>query len=556
MSWVVGAILFLLAVKAIRRAIPMRGTHHGSAGWLKLFQAASKGLFGRKGIIVGDWKGGALLPIRYNGAGHILTIGSTGSSKGIGALIPNALSAEFLFLYDPGGEITSVCIKEWRRKGYAVHVLNPWGLHQYEPWELPSSPFNPLDYIDPQSPTFASDSQVIADCLVHRTGEERDPYWTETSIAWFRAMIMHCKTSEPPERQDLPTIREYVMGDSSDWAKRIVAMKANKADPLIGRQANEWQRMLDLESRAFDGVVGTMAQATAWLEDEVMRRSMGAAGVKDLPRTDGLEGVIRKAGWAPMARFLDLKGYNADGKRLPGAVVSVAPELQYAKSHSAYVRLAVACVLWTLMRGSLSRERVVLQIDEAAVLGNMPMLLQALATIRKYKGWLWLTFQNIGQIKQLYGKSWQTFEGNCGMRQYIAAQDQETAEHVSALCGTSTIETESRDSNGRTSFGLTGRRMLTPEEVREVAENEQIVFIGNLKPIKARIRPYWERPSFFGRFNDNPFHEETPGLPWSWPFQLLAGLSIKTAIYSLTIAGWSLVGIGCYLAFAFIRGMP
>src|SRR3546814_689212 len=106
------------------------------------------------------------------------------------------------------------------------------------------------------------------------------------------------------------------------------------------------------------------------------------------------------------------------------------------------------------------------------------------------------------------------------MRQYIAAHDAETAQHVSNLCGTATVKTESSDSNGRKSFGHIARKLLTPEEVREIREIEQVVFIGNMKPMLTRIRPYWERPELKDRFNDNPYHDGTPGRPLTWPLQV------------------------------------
>src|SRR3546814_10620465 len=98
-------------------------------------------------------------------------------------------------------------------------------------------------------------------------------------------------------------------------------------------------------------------------------------------------------------------------------------------------------------------------LDECASLGRMAGLMQDLATLRRYRVWLWPVFQNIGQMKMLYRDGWNTIEANCGMRQYIAAHDAETAQHASNLCGTATVKTESSDSNGRKSLDRKSTRL-------------------------------------------------------------------------------------------------
>ena len=105
--------------------------------------------------------------------------------KGIGMLIPNALRWPFTFLFDPGGEISAVCMKEWRRKSYRVHCINPWEKHG-----LPSHAFNPLDVIDPKSRTFASDADWLADMLIVRTGKESDPFFNDSCQGWAKGFIM------------------------------------------------------------------------------------------------------------------------------------------------------------------------------------------------------------------------------------------------------------------------------------------------------------------------------------------------------------------------------
>ena len=71
-----------------------------------------------------------------------------------------------------GCENTAVAIKQWRRRGFEIFVINPFGMHGDKPWELPSHSFNPFDFRDPASPTFSADAKVCAEILTPRSGRE------------------------------------------------------------------------------------------------------------------------------------------------------------------------------------------------------------------------------------------------------------------------------------------------------------------------------------------------------------------------------------------------
>ena len=150
-------------------------------------------------MLAGDWTG--LLPVHYSGGGHALTVAPTGSGKGTCAIIPNLLRHPWIFLIDPGGENTAICAKEWQRKGYTFYCLNPWGMHGGEPWSLPAHSINPLDILDPQAETFASDADLLAEMIVTRSGKAdgSTAYFKDEAQSGIRAFLMHIMTTEAPE---------------------------------------------------------------------------------------------------------------------------------------------------------------------------------------------------------------------------------------------------------------------------------------------------------------------------------------------------------------------
>lgn len=126
-----------------------RGGVHGSAYFASAAEIKSS-LGGAAGLIVGreNRKGGQLL--RYAGQAHLLTIAPTRSGKGVGAIIPNLLTADRSVLcIDPKGENARITARTRARFG-PVYVLDPFSVSGQ-----PSATFNPLDGLEPGSPDLA-----------------------------------------------------------------------------------------------------------------------------------------------------------------------------------------------------------------------------------------------------------------------------------------------------------------------------------------------------------------------------------------------------------------
>lgn len=487
------ALIALLVM--LRWRLAKRRTTMGAAHWLPAWTASGLKLFERQGLLIGDWTG--RLPVTYSGGGHALTVAPTGFGKGTSAIVPNLLRHPWIFLVDPGGENTAIAVKEWRRKGYTLLCLNPWQMHSAAPWELPSHALNPLAILNPASRSFVSDADLLAEMITVRSGRESgsSSYFKDEAQSGLRAMLMHIVTAEPTARRNFLTLRKYITGQAHDWEALLAAMKANPAaGGAIAREAAQFERREAQAAEEHSAIISTMKQDTNFIEDPVMQQALGGNS----------------------ADLAALKG-TLGGKAIAGCVVSVVMPLQYINTHAVYARLITAVALWTMMQEPLSRGRVLFLLDEFPALGPMQRIASGLATLRKYKVWLWPIIQNLGQLKILYGENWQTFISNAGLLQFIGAGDLETAQYVSQLIGQTTIEVKSRSPGGN-SFYETKRELATADEILRLRSNLQIVSVNNLQPMVLLKTPYWERAELRGCFHPNPYHPGTPWLPWwVWP---------------------------------------
>ena len=83
-----------------------------------------------------------------------------------------------------------------------------------------------------------------------------------------------------------------------------------------------------------------------------------------------------------------------------------------------------------------------------------------------------IILQNLAQLKALFEKQWESIVGNCDSFLYLGGNEQSTHKYVSELLGKETIDTNTygkstgRSGNYSTNYQISGRELMTPDEVR------------------------------------------------------------------------------------------
>ena len=113
-----------------------------------------------------------------------------------------------------------------------------------------------------------------------------------------------------------------------------------------------------------------------------------------------------------------------------------------------------------------------------------------LSVMRSREVSLSIILQNLAQLKALFEKQWESIVGNCDEFLYLGGNEQSTHKYVSELLGKETIDlntygkSSGHSGNYSTNYQLTGRELLTPDEVRLLDNREAILFIRGERPIK------------------------------------------------------------------------
>jgi len=436
------------------------------------------------GLLIGrDPKSGKLL--RYEGPAHLLTMAPTRTGKGVGTIIPNLLDApRSVVCVDPKGENARITARRRRRFG-PVHILDPFGLT-----DQPSAAFNPLDGLDAEDVDAAEDAATLADALVFDApGEAGEAHWNEEAKALIAGLILFVTAEEEPYRRHLGTLRENLTLAPEAFRDLLKTMQASHAaGGLAARAAN---RHLGKADREAAGVLSAAQRHTHFLDSPRMTQ------------------VLARSDFS----FADLK--------LGTATVFLVLPPDRLGAYSRWLRLMVGHSLQDLARSASSHaivpapsvpraaaSPVLYLLDEFAALGHLAPVERAMGLMAGYGLQLWPILQDVHQLRTTYGARAGTFLSNAGVLQVFGVNDHDSARLVSDLLGQETVvfQTMSRALDAEAT-GITygeqhvGRQVLTPDEVRNLPQTRELLFIAGQRPILAQKLQYYADREFAGSFD-------------------------------------------------------
>lgn len=415
---------------------------------------------------------------------HLVTIAPAGTGKSVSVLVPNLLTnAASAVVTDPKGELAAITGAARERLGHRVVYLNPWQLHG-----LPTDGFNPLDFVSADSPDLLQELEGIVDAIaVPPAGTTADPHWHVEARAVMLAMLLHIATKAPAPMRNLVTLRKwlrYAPDDLDALLRKIAASDA--ADGLVGEAG---RRVLQKADKELSGVLSSAHGHTDWLNS----RAVSA--------------TLLRSTFDP--RQL---------KREAITVYIMLPAWELA-AQGRWLRLIVAQLIRALQRTpGRPALPVTFYLDEAAALGRLDAVRDAYGLMRGYGLRLWTFWQDMSQLRRLYGDGWETILANSGVAQFFGIADQATAKLVSEMIGRATVVAEGfnvghrgdfqagEQSGHGDNFGAVARDLITPDEVRGLPGNRQIVMVQGAKPFLLPKLSYLRDREFQGLFADNPQH--------------------------------------------------
>lgn len=408
-----------------------------------------------------------IAPILMEREGHLMTIAPTGAGKGTGCIVPALLRFEGpVIVIDPKGENALITARRRREMGHEVAVLDPMGVTGLE-----SARLNPLDALDPNSPTFVDDAMAVVSALAAGGGRYDGGdggYWRERGAAFVLGVLLHVMSDLPPSLRHLETVRTLV----------------NKAVGELGRYTSA------AENPPGGGLGDTVLGALEASRNEEAREIARMLRIGALPTLGGILSfsqsimdVIRSGAVSPVLRDTSFD-LSAVQRGEPLSIFLVLPP-HMLESHGRLLRLWVHTLMSQIAaRTARPKHSTLFILDEAAQLGAFDDLRRAITLMRGYGLQTWSFWQDPSQIQNLYPRDWQTMVNNCRAVQCFGANTMLAAESMAGLVG-----------------------FRSPHQVLELDDDEMLLQLSGDLPVLARLPNYRTDPAFAGMFDANPFHD-------------------------------------------------
>ena len=437
------------------------GEEHGSAQWASPRQVNAMFCQKQNKILTQHVKLG-LDTHKHRRSLNVLVIGGSGAAKTRSYVLPNILEANTNYVItDPKMEVLTATGGYLKEKGYDVRVLNLVDLEQ-------SDGYNPFRYLRDEKDVLRLVNNLIQ-ATTPKGSHESDPFWTKSETALLQAIILMLFQEAPEREQNFSMVMRVL-----EYAE-------------VKEEDEEYVSPLDL---LFNAMERENPNSVAVRQYKVFKMAAGKTAKSILVST-----AVRLAPFnLPQIQAItdhdDMDLYTLGEKKC--ALYAVIPDND--TTYNFLVSLLYSQVFQTLYycadqvhHGPLPRH-VHFVLDEAPSV-NLPGLPRELATMRSRNISCSTIIQNMAQIKEQFKDSWETIPGNSDSLLYLGGNESSTHKYISEALGKSTIdtkthgETKGRSGSWSTNMQISGRELLTPDEVRRLDNRYAILLIRGAGPV-------------------------------------------------------------------------
>jgi len=396
---------------------------------------------------------------------------------------------------------------------------------------LESATFNPVDFIEKGSPLAIDDCNAVAQALVVRSGEEKGD-----GIHFLDAAEMFIGGVTA-------TVAQYGQKDKGTRSLQTVR------EMLTNPQKLDMAIKLMCESDAWGGMLARMGGQLMHFVDKEKSSALTTTGR-----------FLRFLDTLAVAESTKISSFDPAKLRNGKMTIYLVLPPEHMRTQSPLLRLWIGSLLRAVVRGGLQeKKKVHFVLDEAASLGHLEELDDAVDKYRGYGVRLQFYYQSMGQLK----KCWPRDEGQTLLSNttqcFFGVNDQPTAEYVSKRLGPATIVVKSGGSssgqswqdsftggkggtgysrNSNTNWQQQARELLKPDEVLALDPRIAITFLaGGMRPVWTRLVRYYEEKKLFKRRG------------WLHGTRTACGMFVKSACVLL------LAGVVAFAATTMMKGV-
>lgn len=395
---------------------------------------------------------------------NTVVVGGSGAGKTRFYAKPNLCQANTSFtVLDPKGELLRSTGHLLRQKGYAVRVLDLLNMEK-------SHCYNPFVYLRDDN-----DVQRLVTNLFKSTtpkdSQSNDPFWDTAASMLLLALIFYLKYEAPPDEQNFPMVMEMlraadVREDCDEYTSPLdelfERLEMREPDHIAVKYYKDYH----------SGSAKTLKSIQITLAARLEKFNLSSLAA--LTATDELN--LPSLGEKKVALFALIPDNDTSFNFLVSILYTqLFQQLFYLADHKYGGSLPVP---------------VHFLMDEFSNVSLPEDFSKILAVMRSRNVFVSIILQNVAALKALFEKEWESILGNCDEFLYLGGNETSTHKLISeSYLGKSTIDTNTygkssgRNGNYSTNYQISGRELLTPDEVRMLDNRYALLFIRGERPV-------------------------------------------------------------------------
>jgi type IV secretion system protein VirD4 len=500
-----GAGLGFVTALALVLVIPRPKPLHGEAQFARRAEIARAGLFSHEGLILGEMGSRYLM---LPGQQSVILAAPPRSGKDVGVVVPNGLNWP--------GSLVQVDIKRenWQiTAGY--RTARGQACFRFEPLSSTgdTARWNCLTYVSNAPDRRINDIQRIADIL-YAESPGTDPFWVASARSLFLGICLYLfetqslpKTMGEVRRQGMASDDE---GFGAHW-KRIVQGRQSGKFPLSAECIRALYDVIDLAPVTASSVRKTFTSRLDLWANPLLDRA-----------TSGDDFDLRNLRRKPMSIYVCVN---------PDDLHRLRPVL------SLFFQQTIGLQTTELPEHNPAlKYQLLMLLNEFTALGKIPIVSESMAYLPGYNVRILLVIQAPSQLREVYGPyAAETMLKSVAARIVFAPKDYPDAKEISDELGVRTVRARSRSKpnamafnrqsgrGGSTTSSEQARALLLPQEVKEIGNDQALIFYEGVRPIRCRKIRYYVDRRLRARLLPPPPHatpiarQGTPTIPSSPP---------------------------------------
>jgi type IV secretion system protein VirD4 len=473
LSWV---MLVVLLVK------PRASAFHGNARFGGVADARRAGLLKRRpeSVIIGKLGRHFLY---LSGTEHIIVISPTRAGKTTSLAVPDLLTYEHsVVVMDTKGELHLLTSGQRRAMGQVVYKFAPYAA------DGDTHRFNPLTYVSTDPRKRISEIQTIG-AILYPDDPQKDPFWiakARGAFLGFASYMYDCWDYRIKQGQKLDPNRDTAFpsferiyrlstgdGQGGDLKETIRQWLGTR---IIGEQTRtELSGLVGLSEETFSSVIASMQEPLQQFISPILAAATNATDfdVMELRRRRmSIYVVIPPDKLGESGKLLNIFFSTVVGQNLKS----------------------------TPQDDKTIKNQVLLLMDEFAAMGRVKVLADNISLVAGYWIRLMTIIQSNSQLRSIYGADVaQTISTNHTASIVATPREQQDAEDYSRALGNTTVRRRHRNTgpNGTTySYTEESRPLMLPQELKELSNNLQIVFLKGSPAFRCKKNWYFKSRFF------------------------------------------------------------